>query len=172
MDPSEATFPRQTRDGVPKPLAYRVTGDRSVHFIRYFSFVVAQRRRRSGGMKSVKKDVLPVGQSSREERLSVFGRRLHSLTETFYSEILDDSQKKVVIRNAEDFQGLHEIRSNDFTFEACSASEMKSKDDLSFTFHSIDQSRRQTSSKNPIQVSNRGERREGERNSLLSRDKT
>ena len=123
-------------------------------------------------MKSVKKDGLLVAQSSREVRLSLCGQRLHSLTETFYSEILDDSQKKMVIKTAQDFEGLQEIRSNDFTFDECSTSELKSKGDLSFTFRSIDQSQRETHTKNQIQVSNRRGRTEGEMKRHFSRNKT
>ena len=154
----------QSQSHPPRPK----TDGCSVNFIRCFPFVVD---RRTIGMKSVKKDGLSVVQSSREGRLSLFGQRLHSLTETFYSEILDDSQKKMVIKTAQDFEGLQEIRSNDFTFDECSTSEMKSKDDLSFTFRSIDQSQRETHTKNQIQVSNRRGRTEGEMNLPFSRNK-
>ena len=102
--------------------------------------------------------------SSKEGRLSSFGQRLQSLSDTFYSNIVDDCQEKRMIKTVRDFDGLEEIRSNEFTFDECSTHEMKSNDDFSFTFHSDDQNRRETRSTNPIEV----RRREGEADCLFS----
>ena len=102
------------------------------------------RPKRSSSMESAKKG-----------RLSSFGQRLQSLSDTFYSNILDDCQEKRVIRTVQDFEGLQEIRSNEFTFDECSTNEMKSNDDFSFTFHANEQDQRETRSKNPIEVRRR-----------------
>ena len=73
----------------------------------------------------------------KEHRLSTFGQRLQSLSDTFYSTILEDSnEKKNPIKNAKD---LEDLNSNDFTFDEYSKSDLISNDNFSFTFHSIEQ---------------------------------
>ncbi len=73
-----------------------------------------------------------------EDRLSSFGQRLQSLSDTFYSTILEDSKenKKIQIKNAKQ---LEDFQSNDFTFDECSTTQITSNDNFSFTFHSFDQ---------------------------------
>jgi hypothetical protein len=77
-----------------------------------------------------------------EDRLSNFGQRLQSLSDTFYSTILEDSKEneKIQIKNAKE---LEDLNSHDFTFDQCSISQITSNDNFSFTFHSIDQPKHQ-----------------------------
>jgi hypothetical protein len=74
--------------------------------------------------------------SSNKNRLSSFGQRLQSLSDTFYSTILEDSKETThQIKNAKEFEHLQKSQYDNFTFDECSTS----NDDFSFTFHSIDQ---------------------------------
>ena len=72
-------------------------------------------------------------------RLSLFGQRLQSLSDSFYSTILEDSNRKEkeIVKSSDQ---LKQCQFNDFTFDQCSFNEMSTKDNFSFTFHSIDQS--------------------------------
>jgi hypothetical protein len=73
-------------------------------------------------------------------RLSTFGQRLQSLSDSFYSTILQDSKEdKAPIRNAQQLEHLTKSDYDDFTFDQCSISRVTSNDDFSFTFHSIEQ---------------------------------
>jgi hypothetical protein len=84
-----------------------------------------------------------------EDRLSSFGQRLQSLSDTFYSTILQDSkEKKIQIKNAKQ---LEDFESNDFTFDECSTTQITSNDDFSFTFHSIDQPKISKSQKHQVE---------------------
>ncbi|CAF1016607.1 unnamed protein product [Rotaria sp. Silwood1] len=75
-----------------------------------------------------------------EDRLSLFGKRLQSLSESFYSTILEESpEKKIQIKNAKQFEELERSKNEDFTFDQCSTSRITSNDDFSFTFQSNDQ---------------------------------
>ena len=75
-----------------------------------------------------------------KDRLSSFGQRLQSLSDTFYSTILEDpKEKKHQIKNAKEFEHLQISQYENFTFDECSTSQITSNDDFSFTFHSIDQ---------------------------------
>ena len=77
-----------------------------------------------------------------EKRLSSFGQRLQSLSDTFYSTILEDSKdKKYQIKNANEFEHLQTSQYDNFTFDECSTSQITSNDDFSFTFHSNDQTK-------------------------------
>jgi hypothetical protein len=77
-----------------------------------------------------------------EDRLSSFGQRLQSLSDTFYSTILEDStDKKPHIKSAKEFEHLQTSQDNNFTFDECSASQVTSNDNFSFTFHSNDQTK-------------------------------
>lgn len=79
--------------------------------------------------------------SLNEDRLSTFGQRLQSLSDTFYSTILEEpKEKKIQIKNA---QQLEDFQSNDFTFDECSSTQITSNDNFSFTFHSLDQPKKQ-----------------------------
>ncbi len=72
-----------------------------------------------------------------EDRLSSFGQRLQSLSDSFYSTILEDSkEEKLPISTA---QQLEDFQCNNFTFDECSTSQITSNDHFSFTFHSNDQ---------------------------------
>jgi hypothetical protein len=84
-----------------------------------------------------------------EDRLSNFGQRLQSLSDTFYSTILEDSKenKKIQIKNAKE---LEDFNCNDFTFDECATSQITSNDNFSFTFHSIDQPNKQKSQKHQV----------------------
>lgn len=86
------------------------------------------------------------GLSSEENnrRLSSFGKRLQSLSDSFYSTILEDAKdKKIEVKTAQQLQNLHENQYEDFTFDQCSTSGLTSNDDFSFTFHSNDQTKTQ-----------------------------
>jgi hypothetical protein len=88
-----------------------------------------------------------------EDRLSSFSQRLQSLSETFYSTILEDPKdKKVVIQNAEQFESLKTSDYQDFTFDEFSSSRMTTNDNFSFTFHSIDQPKEKTSKKHQVNL--------------------
>ncbi|CAF1217048.1 unnamed protein product [Adineta ricciae] len=83
-------------------------------------------------------------------RLSTFGERLQSLSDSFYSTILQDSKQesKFQVKNAQQLENLTKTHSSeqnhdDFTFDQCSISHLTSNDDFSFTFHSIEQSKLQ-----------------------------
>lgn len=79
-----------------------------------------------------------------EDRLSRFGQRLQSLSDTFYSTILEDpKENKVVIQNAKDFE---ELNSNDFTFDEYPNVDRLSNENFSFTFHSIEPTKHKTKS--------------------------
>lgn len=74
--------------------------------------------------------------SEKEDRLSRFGQRLQSLSESFYSTILEDpKENKKVIQNAKD---LEEFNSTNFTFDEYSNNDLLSNENFSFTFHSIE----------------------------------
>ena len=76
---------------------------------------------------------------SSKDRLSSFGERLQSLSETFYSTILEESKEnKFQIKNAKD---LEDHQCEDFTFDQCSTNQSSTSDNFSFTFHSIDQTK-------------------------------
>ncbi|UJR11698.1 hypothetical protein I4U23_015879 [Adineta vaga] len=79
-------------------------------------------------------------------RLSTFGQRLQSLSDSFYSTILQDSKEdnKLQIKNAQQLEHLSKSTyknntNDDFTFDQCSISHLTSNDDFSFTFHSVEQ---------------------------------
>lgn len=73
-------------------------------------------------------------------RLSTFGQRLQSLSDSFYSTILRDCHEdKAPIRSAAQLEHLPKADCDDFTFDQCSISRVTSYDDFSFTFHSLDQ---------------------------------
>ena len=89
--------------------------------------------------------------SEKDDRLSRFGQRLQSLSESFYSTILEEpKEKKIVIQNAKD---LEELNSTNFTFDEYSNNDFLSNENFSFTFHSIEQ---QPKKKNKSQVDHRG----------------
>lgn len=73
------------------------------------------------------------------QRLSLFGKRLQSLSDSFYSTILEDPQDKQVIKNADEFDAYRDYRSTDFTFDQCSVTDLSSTENFSFTFHITDQ---------------------------------
>jgi hypothetical protein len=76
---------------------------------------------------------------SSKDRLSSFGERLQSLSESFYSTILEESKEnKFQIKNAKE---LEDFQCQDFTFDQCSTNQLSSNDNFSFTFHSIDQTK-------------------------------
>jgi hypothetical protein len=86
-----------------------------------------------------------------EDRLSSFGQRLQSLSETFYSTILEDPKdKKILIKNAEELESLKTSSYEDFTFDEFSSSRITTNDNFSFTFHSIDQPKVKTSKKHQV----------------------
>ena len=87
-----------------------------------------------------------------ENRLSSFGQRLQSLSDSFYSTILEDSkEQKPQIKNARELEHLRTSKYEDFTFDECSISRVTSNDDFSFTFHSIEQPKKQKSRKNQVE---------------------
>lgn len=89
----------------------------------------------------------------KNDRLSSFGERLQSLSELFYSTILEDSNdnKKIQIKNAKQLEDFETSKNEDFTFDQCSTSQITSNDNFSFTFYSIDQTKLEKSKK--LQVS-------------------
>jgi len=77
--------------------------------------------------------------SSSKDRLSSFGERLQSLSDSFYSTIVEESKEnKFQIKTAKQ---LENVQCQDFTFDQCSTNDLSSKDEFSFTFHSIDQTK-------------------------------
>ncbi|CAF1184117.1 unnamed protein product [Didymodactylos carnosus] len=69
-------------------------------------------------------------------RASLFGQRLKSMNDTFFSSILNttkNKQEKVVVKNAQDFHQMNV--NNDFTFGASSSSTSTTTDQYSFTFN-------------------------------------
>ena len=80
-------------------------------------------------------------QDDRRIRLSLFGQSLQSLRDSFYSTILEDSnrkeEEKEIIKSSDQ---LKQCQLNDLTFDQCSFNEIATKDNFSFTFHSVDQS--------------------------------
>ena len=77
--------------------------------------------------------------AEKEHRLSIFGQRLQSLSDTFFSTIFDDSkEKKPLIKSA---KYLEDFNCNDFTFDEYSRNDLISNDNFSFTFHSIEQTK-------------------------------
>ncbi len=90
--------------------------------------------------KEVNKEMNSRNNKEKDDHLSRFGQRLQSLSDSFYSTILEDSKEnqKIQIKNAKQ---LEDLNSHDFTFDQCSISQITSNDNFSFTFHSIDQSK-------------------------------
>jgi hypothetical protein len=87
-----------------------------------------------------------------ENRLSSFGERLQSLSDSFYSNILQDSkEEKPQVKSAQQFEHLRTSECEDFTFDECSISRVTSNDDFSFTFHSIEQPKTRKSRKHQVQ---------------------
>ncbi len=87
-----------------------------------------------------------------EDRLSSFGQRLQSLSDSFYSNILQDSkEQKPQVKSAQEFEHLRTSECEDFTFDECSISRVTSNDDFSFTFHSIEQPKTLKSRKHQVQ---------------------
>ncbi|CAF1564561.1 unnamed protein product [Adineta steineri] len=83
-----------------------------------------------------------------EKRLSSFGQRLQSLSDTFYSSILEDTkEQKPLIKNARELEHLRISECDDFTFNECSISQVTSNDNFSFTFHSLEQPKLQKTRK-------------------------
>ncbi|CAF1146796.1 unnamed protein product [Adineta steineri] len=83
-----------------------------------------------------------------EKRLSSFGQRLQSLSDTFYSSILEDSkEQRPLIKNARELEHLRISECDDFTFNECSISQVTSNDNFSFTFHSLEQPKLQKTRK-------------------------
>ncbi|CAF3624489.1 unnamed protein product [Rotaria socialis] len=81
-----------------------------------------------------------------EKSLSSFSKRLQSLSDSFYSTILEDSNnKKMQIKNAKQLEDFQTSQYEDFTFDQCSTSQLTSHDDFSFTFHSNDQAKSEKS---------------------------
>lgn len=84
-------------------------------------------------------------------RQSLFEQKLQSLSDSFYSSIIDESlssrkqrrSTEVRLKTADE---LTNSKMNNFTFEQCSLEEktFSQSDQFSFTFHSIDQSKQET----------------------------
>ncbi|CAF1165879.1 unnamed protein product [Rotaria sordida] len=87
-----------------------------------------------------------LGNKENEECLSSFGKRLQSLSDTFYSTIFEDRKdKKIEIKNAKQLEDLQTSEYEDFTFDQYSTSQITSNDDFSFTFHSINKTKTEKS---------------------------
>ncbi len=105
-------------------------------------FILSKRNELNKGKMSSRRSL---NSKEKDDHLSRFGQRLQSLSDSFYSTILEDSKdnRKIQIKNAKE---LEDINSNDFTFDQCSISQITSNDNFSFTFHSNDKSKQTKSS--------------------------